>query len=43
MHLLRAPNFSEKPASLIPNTHTNMCVSGGKKCYFAKNFAEVVK
>ena len=33
---------SEKSTFLAPDTHTYVCVSGGKKCYFSENFVYVL-
>ena len=32
IHLVRKQNFPKNQHFLLPDTHTYMCVSGGKKC-----------
>ena len=34
IHLVRTQNFSKNLYFLPPDTHTNVCLSGGKKCKF---------
>ena len=41
IHLVCTQNFSKKYYFLPPDTHTYMCVSGGK-CCFSENFAYVL-
>ena len=35
--------FFEKPTFLTPDTHTYVCVSGRKKCYFFGKFCARTK
>ena len=32
IHLVRIQNFPKNQHFLLPDTHTYVCVSGGKKC-----------
>ena len=36
--ITKGAKFSKKRTFLTPDTHTYMCVSGGKKCLFFKKF-----
>ena len=37
----KAAKFSEKRTFLTPDTHTVVCVSGGKECSFFGKFGEL--
>ena len=41
--LIYSQNFPKNQHFLPPDTHTYMCVSEGKKCYFFGKFAERTK
>ena len=38
IHLIRTQNFPKNQHFLPPDTHTYVCESGGKKCYFFEKF-----